>query len=734
MDSYVLYSPEGASPIQLGSWLRADPGPDFGQTGLVRPNVVMTPYSEGALAFEQSDPRTMRFPLLLGSNGAWSGLEGLHSLLRDNARPGAYVDIQPESVPSSEAVRFDVLSGRLIPEYVVGHQRVNRRMATLELTTGPYGYWPTWMLLASAASIGLPAQGIPITLDPASVIGDAPAWGRLVIAPTVGTSYPQGTWSPDMVGWSLSGKPSFVSFRPAASFSPSLAGILGSRIADAFAPGSQNNRILPVPTPGLWTQIQVGTVGSALEPAYRGRYRAFAYARVSPSGPPVQLTLDAAVLRGEMLASAQRVATVNPGAWAASYVPQSSPAHTLVDLGEITLPPVASGLRQTYALRLWAMQPSPGPSMLVEFSGLQLMPMDGAHGFLQRGLTQPTTYTGDSYLGSFLPTIGRLDLDGYSRRAVIAETAPDRASSNPLQTVLGHHRGGFPVLGASTVKLDMMGGMRKLTGNAVGSYPQILSAFNPWAYYRFEESAGPTVTDSLGSWHGSYTSIQLSGPGVAGNAPSFNDTGYALVPSLGAGIMATVWTLAVWFTHTATVSAGSYDTLYARGDNGLALRLHYAAQFNRSGALILRSGGNTGDITVGPADDVNLAASPVLLVHVHHPGSAYANYFLAIPGKGATFLASKQIQDGIGSIPASGPLGIGAWGNGAQPYANGLLDELSIHMGTAWDITTVASVFVAKASPPDDSGPSHNPIARTAPAWTSYSLLYQPRFQFLKGI
>ena len=78
----------------------------------------------------------------------WEGM------LARAAMPGAIVGVQPENVPSAQAVYFDVIDGRYETEHNIFHNRIGVRKGTLYLDTQPYGYWPTEILLASAASVG----------------------------------------------------------------------------------------------------------------------------------------------------------------------------------------------------------------------------------------------------------------------------------------------------------------------------------------------------------------------------------------------------------------------------------------------------------------------------------------------------------------------------------------------------------------------------------------------------
>src|SRR6185503_19490240 len=92
--------------------------------------------------------------------------------------------------------------------------QTDRFDGTLKLDTQPYGYWPTMILLASAASIGGPGV-LSLNLG-GSIFGDAPGLAEVFIAPTSATSF-VATQRTDSVMWSLGARPSFQAFWSPAS-------------------------------------------------------------------------------------------------------------------------------------------------------------------------------------------------------------------------------------------------------------------------------------------------------------------------------------------------------------------------------------------------------------------------------------------------------------------------------------------------------------------------------------
>src|SRR3990167_4399044 len=132
-DSYVLVGPDSGTQVDLASYTRAE-GIDFGAAGLLKAKLIETPYAEGGLAFEQSGPRQMVFPLILrGSQSIPNlGLYDQEALLRRLARPGAALDPKPPG--ATTAVRFDVLTGRYeLGDYSPHQARESLRLGKLVL-------------------------------------------------------------------------------------------------------------------------------------------------------------------------------------------------------------------------------------------------------------------------------------------------------------------------------------------------------------------------------------------------------------------------------------------------------------------------------------------------------------------------------------------------------------------------------------------------------------------------
>jgi hypothetical protein len=467
MDNYVLYGPGGASPVNLGTWLQANPGPDFDPGAVLQPNLVAHPYSEGAVGFTQSRPRTFTFPLTVGSHSGWGGRRAGETLIRQLAVPNAFIDLQPEGTPSAEAVRFDVLAGRWLPHHDVFVNRAQRTEGTLELSVGPFGYWPTSIILASVASVALPGS---IAIAAGAVIGDAPGQAILKALPSVPASVGiAGSWNPDLLAWSVAGRPSFLAVLSGASFAAAPAGAyLASVLTDTNGIDGRNwSRSFVNSAAPTFNYLVRYTISAALEPAYRGRFRAFMWARGAAQGYVWRFSVDV----GEdsnpaALASAAQVATVSDDLTGTAF-------FRLVDLGELTIPPAASGMTQDCSLRVWSSNGTTvAPSGLVDIAGIYLQPLDGAAGVVPRGLSSPTSAL--SQPGAVAPHTARLQLDTTTGQYALVNPV----TNTPDIDARAFHRGVPPMVGASTVQLDLLGAVKKIS---VASDAPAYNQGRPWA-------------------------------------------------------------------------------------------------------------------------------------------------------------------------------------------------------------------------------------------------------------
>lgn len=492
MENIVLYGPGGASPVNLGSWLQADPGPDYGARGLIQPVESESFTDGGCFIYERAGIRKMAFPLLPASGGAGGlSLTQLESLIRKNARPGGYIDVQPDGVASAEAVRFDLVHGRWEPVHSIYVNRAGRRPGTLYLDTQPYGYWPTTILLASAAPTGPFGQ---IVWNRASVIGDAPVLYELNIVASV-ASVLQADGVVDGVFWSIgraTNMPSAFVAASAISLATSAAGLapgsyIGTVASDGIAPfGALLRGCLPSHFWGTWINVaQWHWQPASGYYAPPGRYRAFGYVRVTPSHAlPWQFSLDESPplsANFRPLASAYPVATAIP-LGNASYPDTNSGSgpFQILDLGEHTIipyPSVPTSGGDGAVVRLWARAGSTNIGLAsyanVEIAGIYLLPVDGGAGVLPYGLAQPSY--GGYFSGGFYHR--GLKVDAINKTVYMAEANSNDGAATlyevmaPAYDAGAYHYGVLPQGGSQfALNFGILG--RRTTHQGATSFPQ----------------------------------------------------------------------------------------------------------------------------------------------------------------------------------------------------------------------------------------------------------------------
>ncbi len=724
-DNYWLTTPAG-TVINIGSWLRADPGPDFDPGAVRQYDITENAWAEGgAFAFERHRARRFRFPLTLASGGAGLDLHTLEGLLQRGAAPGAVIDLKPDGVATADMVRFDVIDGRLDADYDVWHQRVSRRLAALELTVEPFGYSPTWILLASVASVALPAS-IGLT-GVASLYGDAPGFVDISIYPITPTTSGLGTYVADAVFWSMGARnPSFLAGIDVINLG-SYSGVLATVINDELSPIAQRAvQAYVSPTQAGWTAIQHFPIASAVEPAYRGRHRVWAWAKLTPSqGVPWRIAADVApaALTGKALASGNPVATLVPAARGGSTpVMGVSPGYHIVDLGEHQFPPAGgSGIQQDLRLRIWA---APGtanvgvPTPIVQIGALFLQALDGPAGVLARGLAQPSYANRGS--------VHRLHLQSHDRRALVGQPSFGLASVVPVADVWQHHYGQLPMIGPTVTRLDLMTGYRN--NDLSIRYADTVIADAPLAYFRLDDASGNATmrewSGNLGR-HGMYT----MGPSLAqpGALLGPSNLAAALLPSQGYAIasginlIATSWTVEMW-AQRATVgldmfafaqgSAVGYGLIAGGYHNGNYLRLSFVGE-------------DVTSVPSWPAQDVAYshlaftfnAASRV--ANIYRDGSMVASKLVA------TTLQASGLWNIGRHVPDVAAAGTFAW--------RGLIDEYAIYP-YALSASQVAAHHGAGASAPSPV-PSF-PLAHVSAQGiaAAAAVRYRPRFTFMKAL
>lgn len=477
-DNYYLTSPQGTQ-VNLGSWLDAEKGIDFGAKDVLKQEYAENSLVEGRrFAYEHAGARRMSFPLLAASGGAGLSLDALHAVLSRSARPGAYIDLKPDGVPTAEMVRFDIVGGQVkLDDYSVHLQRVARRRLTVELETQPYGYWPTAILLASSASVGLPGS---LKIPGSSMIGDIPGRARIVVSPTIATQYGAPTWMPDFVAWGM-GVASFTPWQPAITGKfTTFTNPPGSVTGDQYAPASQAVILAmgTVASLGVFSKVAELAFSTFYDLSYRGRFRVFLLAQVGPSqAQPWRLSVDVnsgysnaarAMASSAPLATlAPPVASGTPGAFGA----QPSPGYTILDCGEVGVfpGPVASTDSVEHRFRVWAAPATTNvgvPSPFLKIAGLFLQPLADDSGVMPRGLVTPTIAAGtqNTQRGR------RMIFDNYRLKTAfvgdqIGGAEIDENSDFWHAAGIPFYVGHLPRIVATTTSLALLGGVRKIAAS-----------------------------------------------------------------------------------------------------------------------------------------------------------------------------------------------------------------------------------------------------------------------------
>lgn len=157
-----------ASSLEIGSTLLPDQV-DWG-TDLLSQRYVQTVQAEGGiLAVEQAPNRKITLPFIYKGTSPDDANQFLQKL-QSVVLPGNVVDVRPEG--ASWITRFDIEGARVIAHRDIRYHRQSIMQGTVELSTRPWGYTPTWMIAASVT-----AQK-PFQPFAASVIGDLPAHSR----------------------------------------------------------------------------------------------------------------------------------------------------------------------------------------------------------------------------------------------------------------------------------------------------------------------------------------------------------------------------------------------------------------------------------------------------------------------------------------------------------------------------------------------------------------------------
>jgi hypothetical protein len=142
---------------------------------------------------------------------------------------------------------------------------------------------------------------------------------------------------------------------------------------------------------------------------------------------------------------------------------QPSPAYNLIALGEVSLPAAGSGLAQQTVVRIFHSSATTNVGVATPYTrlaGIYLQPIgDKSSGVLPRGLLGPSVVSAgvggamslDSIAGNALQFDNNLFVGG---------------PSIPYSDLFAYYRGQLPIMGASTISLDLLGGGRKTNSNA----------------------------------------------------------------------------------------------------------------------------------------------------------------------------------------------------------------------------------------------------------------------------
>lgn len=730
-DSYILTGP-GGSQLNLATWTIYADGIDTGAREIRVPGIAENALAEGgAFGYERNPARRWTIPLRLASTGTYGGLDGLAAHIQNQARPGALLTIIPDGYASDSRVCFDVLHGELgMRPYSPRMQTAHRREYDLQLVTEPFGWAPTWMIVASAASVGMPGQ---LALA-ASMTGDAPGLAVVTITPTqAGPPTAPGTWMVDSVAWS-------------AGLGPSFAALLGGGSwLSAIPSGAYNARsesitgtvltLYTSPTQTGWTTLAYWTIPSALEPAYRGVHRAYGYLRrhtdIAPLGTVTAWKLALDVAPG-IAPSAAFASTAQKAAFPAG--PASAIVHSLVDLGQVSLPAVASGVQSEQRLRLWGWGPGnvATDNNFTELAGIVLMPVSPG-GALRTGMVVPDFLVGSAGLVKF----------DAARRTVEIGLAGAGASAAPLGQGIGNYRGGFPLLGPSQAAVAITGAARR--GAHATAYLYEVVRDQPLVYYPFADTPSTaTLADLSGNGrHGTY--IRGGSYGIAGRpgdpgelahrfdgasaaAHVASTTALNILNPIGTGIT----TYELWFRRLSLTP--SYDQILFGHGTQITTGTFVAFGIGFPGPSLSQYGRGQ-------------------LVHWGYPSAAAGPYGVQIASNGAiadydwhhlvirqrrnttanmvtVFLDASKINDQITAHNATYS-GTGLFVIGRQPavatkFFDGEIADFAIYGGSLSDerISAHYNAGVGKDTT----------FVRPAAQHAAVSVLYRPRFTFARSL
>lgn len=140
----------------------------------------------GRLLFEAFPNRSWNIPFIMSAPSNVRDLgEQLMRTIGQVLRPSYVADFRPDG--ASYVTRFDIQGGRLLNQRDLRYHRGLIYRGTVELTTKPFGYTPTWMIMASLSAPFLGPSPTPFKLEGASMVGDVPAPLRISMMSNIET-------------------------------------------------------------------------------------------------------------------------------------------------------------------------------------------------------------------------------------------------------------------------------------------------------------------------------------------------------------------------------------------------------------------------------------------------------------------------------------------------------------------------------------------------------------------
>lgn len=431
------------SGMEVGSTILIE-GTDWGQD-LINIQYAQAVQSEGGpIAFTSIPNRQIKLPFIYRGTSVDDTHQHIQKLNTTITTPGNVLSFKPEN--ASWATLFQIRGGRVTTQRDLRYARAQIIQGTIELSTEPFGYTPTWMLAASTATVG---QLTPII---GSVIGDVPA--KALITMNVATCQASGvgvagalvSWLPYQKRTNL-GVDVAPGWYRATNMQSANVGSIGAVANNtvpqwnigsngAFPPEIGNTHYAQFLTP------QAGNAGS-VQASYRARHFVVGHLQDGASHTGAQVRVG---WRGGQTTGGN-VAPVSPWtyvSWPATLFPSQN--SYLIDCGELTHPPLNSGAQLTVQYKPWPLQPgaASGPGLVVDV--VAMLPVDSYLGYFT--ITPQDTSFLTSSSGNWSKT---MVVDAYLNRA---QTTDGNTFS---QFGLERYRGPMPFLAPGLGEFCILG-------------------------------------------------------------------------------------------------------------------------------------------------------------------------------------------------------------------------------------------------------------------------------------